>query len=101
MISEESLYELHKKRYQYRQQFYDNYSTESYDMAILDCKAMLAVDKKILHLSKDINEELEYGATVCLYARMCLMIGEKKNARLTLENYLSTAEMFLSDVSWI
>ena len=50
---------------------------------------MVNFDKKIKNSSLDEYDEFEYAASVCALCRSYLLISDKDNARIVLQNYLN------------
>jgi len=70
-------------------------------MCLLDCKAMLGIDKTIKEMTDDMHDELEYAASICLFVRICILSNEKEHARIVLNNFLTEADNFLIDMRMI
>ena len=59
---------------------------------------MLAFEKEHIQSTRFIENEFEYGITVCLVCRTLIMLGKTSEAKIEIMEYLKEKQHFLEDM---
>lgn len=90
--------EMNKIRCELRHKYFDNYMHKIYDNCIKNAEEMVRVEQKHIGTTREIFNELEYGITMCLYARSWLNVRNGAKATIVIKSYIEEKMHFLKDL---